>query len=89
MKFEGIPCQMGVHPLPKTSPVDPTSPPHPQKQFFQFLVLGPGTYLTRSGPKFHAGGWSRFVKPMFLFLTFFNISLDNKRSTQNGVPRTE
>ena len=66
MKFEGIPCQMGVHPLPKTSPVDPTSPPpHPTQKtcVFHFLVLGPGTYLTRSGPKFHAGGWSRFVKP--------------------------
>ena len=73
MKFEGIPCQMGVHPLPKTSPVDPLgtpptprhppTPPQPKKHFFQSLVLGLGTYLTRSGPKFHAGGRRRFVKP--------------------------
>ena len=47
----------------RSTPRHPPTPPHPQKWFFQFLVLGPGTYLTRSGPKFHAGGWSRFVKP--------------------------
>ena len=64
MKFEGIPD--GSPPPPQNQPgrphVTPT-PPHPKKCFFHFLALGPGTYLTRSGPKFHAGGWSRFVKP--------------------------